>query len=287
MTIFADSISSLSLSITILVILGMTAAFGILFWLYSVNKKKVIQLGGEDYKMLSSLNKEFQQYKDKKGKESLEEFLTYKSKKEKNYKILMDVISWTFICFLLGLGICSIVFRSNGQQFYFGNTTYLTIQTGSMSQKNIAHTYYEELPDSQIPQYALIKIKKVEESDLEKFDIVAFKVDGIIYVHRIVQIIEVNGKRAYTTQGDANSGSLSFEVGMKFENILGRYTGTRNLGLGMFFTYLQSNTGIIAIIFAMLLLGIIDFCEIYLYPVYKGRIQFLITKLDLGEEENE
>lgn len=286
-TVLADSISALSLTITILVIVGMAVAFGLLFWLYSLNKKKLIDLGGEDSKLINTIQNDYNRYKAKNVDVSLNDFIISKNKKEKIARILMDVLSWCLIGFFLIITIIGLVFRSKGQQIYLGKTTYMTIQTGSMSEKNMAHPYFEQVPNNQIAQYSLIGIKKVAEEDLHSFDIVAFKVNGKVYVHRIIQILEVNGIRSYTTQGDANSGSLSFEIGLNYNQILGKYTGTKSLGMGVFLTYLQSNAGIIAFIFAMLLLFVIDISEMTLSKSYKKRMNYLIEQLAAGGEINE
>lgn len=286
--ILSDSISIFSIIITTIVIICMTFAFSFLFWLYSKYKCKVIDLGGEDEKLTAELNKDYEVYCRKANVEaSVEEFIEHKKKQNRLFRIITDIIYSLFILILFSLSCVALIFRVWGQQFYFGHTTYLTIQTGSMSKKNPVHQNLNQLPNNQIKQYALIGIDKVKEQDIKLYDIVAFKHEGAIYVHRVVQILESNGKRAYTTQGDANTGSFSFEIDIPFDNILGKYNGYQSIGLGVILTYLQSESGIIALIFAMLMLVIIDLSEVYITKCYKKRSNFILQHLFQMEGRNE
>lgn len=269
--ILASGIENLSVTISILVILSMAATFSLLFVLYCRNKKRLILLGDEDEKLKKEILDGFLKYKMKTPEGNLNQYIERKNRMDRIYKMTMDVLCGVVSVFLLAVAITGIVFRSLGKQFFIGNTTYMTIETGSMSFKNTANQYYESLPDNQIEQYAFIGIKKVKEEDIKQFDVVAFKSDGVIYVHRVIQIAEVDGKILYTMQGDANSGSFAFESGIPFENILGRYNGYHNVALGVFLTYMQSEIGIISILFAMALILVMDFSSTYLLKSYNKR----------------
>lgn len=279
--------SVFSMIITIIVILSMTVAFILMFLLYSSSKRKVIELGGEDNELIEKIEKDYQKYQEKcESSPTAIDFVERKKKKEKMFRILTDVVSWVIIFFILCFTCVALAFRIQGQQFYFGNTTLLSIQTGSMSEKNIDHKYYDELPNNQIQQYDMVGISKVEETDLKLYDIIAFKHEGVVYVHRIVQILEVDGKRVYTTQGDANTGSFPFETEITFDQILGKYNGFHNQSLGVFLIYLQSEVGIIALVFAMILLIVIDLSETYMARCYKKRSEYLFRQL-YGIESSE
>lgn len=278
---FADSISAFSITITVLVIICMTAAFSLLFWLYCRNKRRIIELGGEDAELGDYIEKEFAKYRLKKNQTALpEDFINYKKKQNKIIRIVTDVIYGCIMLIILIIGCFALAFRAGGHQLYLGDTAYLAIQTGSMAEKNSAHPKYHELPDNQIAQYALIGIQRVaEEQDLQLYDIIAFHHGDAIYVHRIVQIIEAKDQRFYVTQGDANTGSFPFETEIVFDQIIGKYNGSQSLGWGIFFIYLESEAGIIALIFAMCLLLIIDLSEAYLSKTYKTRMEHIVQEL--------
>lgn len=63
---FADSISAFSITITVLVIICMTGAFSLLFWLYCHNKRRIVELGGEDAELGDYIEKEFVKFRLKK-----------------------------------------------------------------------------------------------------------------------------------------------------------------------------------------------------------------------------
>lgn len=277
---FADSISAFSITITVLVIICMTGAFSLLFWLYCHNKRRIVELGGEDAELGDYIEKEFVKFRLKKNESALpEEFIAYKRKQSKILRIITDVAYGCVMLVILGIGCFALAFRASGHQLYLGDTAYLAIQTGSMSKKNSGHPKYNELPDNQIAQHALIGIRKVEEQELQLYDIIAFRYESTIYVHRIVQIIEAKDQRFYVTQGDSNTGSFPFETELVIDQIIGKYNGTQSLGWGIFFTYLESEAGIIAIIFAICLLLVIDFSEVYLSKSYKKRMEYIVHEL--------
>lgn len=285
--LLTNSMSVFSMIITIFVILSMTVAFILLFLLYSNSKRKVIELGGEDKELIEQMENDYQKYQEKcEASPTAADFVAHKKKQEKKFRVLTDVISGVIIFFILCFTCVALAFRIQGQQFYFGNTTLLSIQTGSMSEKNKEHKYYDELPNNQIQQFDMVGISKVEEADLKVYDIIAFKHDGVIYVHRIVQILETGGKRIYTTQGDANTGSFPFETEITFDQILGKYNGFHNQSLGVFLIYLQSEVGIIALVFAIILLVVIDLSETYIARCYRKRSEYLFRQL-YGIESSE
>lgn len=277
--ILASAIANLSITISVIVILSMAATFSLLFILYCRNKKRLISLGDEDERLKQEIGAGFEKYKKKKPEANFYSYLDRKNKIDLIYRITMDVISGIASCILLSIAITGLIFRSQGKQFFIGNTTYMTIETGSMSYKNTSNQNYEKLPNNQIEQYALIGISKVKEEEIKQFDIIAFKNDGIIYVHRVIQIKDIDGARLYTTQGDANSGSFSFEVDIPFDKIIGKYNGNQSLGLGVFLTYMQSETGIVAVLFAIGLLLVMDISSTYLLKCYKKREEFLEEEL--------
>ncbi len=272
--IMAETLQKISFIVACLVILGMVVVFSTLFWLYGRYKIKLIDYGFEDEYLQKELYKGFE--KNKKYSD-LGNYFNFKKEKERKIQKVSSALYNILLSFFVLITFIALVFKSNGQQIYFGNTTYLTIQTGSMETKNIFHNEYNQLPNNQIKQYSLIGIQKVKQDELKKMDIIAFKNNKTIYVHRIMNIHKGNnGLTYYTTQGDANTGSMSFEVNMTFDKIIGKFTGYQNFGLGVLLIYLQSNIGIISLVFGLLFVMITNVTENKISISYDGRLGILI-----------
>lgn len=67
-----------------------------------------------------------------------------------------------------------------------------------------------------------VMIEKMSADKLKENDIIAFKKDGIIVTHRIVNIYTENGQYIFTTKGDANAEIDSFTT--PGESVIGRIT---------------------------------------------------------------
>lgn len=69
----------------------------------------------------------------------------------------------------------------------------------------------------------IVIIKEVEESEINRGDIITFIKNGETITHRVVNTENKEGKKYYTTQGDANNTRDFTEI--TFENIEGKYIG--------------------------------------------------------------
>lgn len=86
--------------------------------------------------------------------------------------------------------------KSNDQITYFGDKTYLVIQTSSMASINDNNKYLKDgsidskdKMNTRISQYAFIGIDKFKSEDqIKVYDIVAFRMDDKIIVHRVYSI---------------------------------------------------------------------------------------------------
>lgn len=276
------ALTTIAFGVSITVIFCMAAAFGILFCLYGKYKLRSIESGLEDGTLLPQLENEYE--REAEPDETAYHWLQRKNDSGKKLRAVTDVVFGFLIVLLLLVSAVAVAFRAQGDQFFLGNTSYFTILTGSMEEKNAGNPYYSRLPDDgQIKQFSLIGIKKVKESELNLYDVVAFEYDEVVYVHRIVRIVEKDGVKLYTTMGDANTGSMSAEVNMTFDKIIGRYNGFQNFGLGVAISYLESNIGIISLVFALLMLSVISFSEGRIDKRYAERIAELAVLLDEGD----
>ena len=282
----------IALVISILVILGLVIVFCFLFFLYSFYKKKQIKYGFEDKELNDEITSTL--YKiNKKNLSKNENLITYKDviAREKSITsklhIVMDVVSGVIIAFLLAIFITGLTYRINNDNLFIGNTTYMTILTSSMEEKNEDNDYLltYDLND-QITQYSLIGIDKINsEDDIELYDILAYKHDDIVIVHRVVEIKENDkGETIYRLQGDSNPSSLSYEKELTFDDFIGKYNGYQNYGLGVTLTYIKSNIGIIAILGAAIFLFLATYAEEMINNEYKTRLLLLADDNTLNKD---
>ena len=287
-----DRLSIVALVVSIFVILGLVIVFCFLFFLYSFYKKKQIKYGFEDKELNDEITSTL--YKiNKKNLSRNENLITYKDviAREKSITsklhIVMDVVSGVIIAFLLAIFITGLTYRINNDNLFIGNTTYMTILTSSMEEKNEDNDYLltYDLND-QITQYSLIGIDKINsEDDIELYDILAYKHDDIFIVHRVVEIKENDkGETIYRLQGDSNPFSLNYEKELTFDDFIGKYNGYQNYGLGVTLTYIKSNIGIIAILGAAIFLFLATYAEEMINNEYKTRLLLLADDNTLNKD---
>lgn len=160
---------------------------------------------------------------------------------------------------------------------------YRVVKTGSMAEKNAKNTYLTEngLHD-QIQTFDLIRTEKLPgEMELEVYDIVVYETDGMLIVHRIVEIEEPNAAhpdcRHFRLQGDAVEAPDRFPV--RYEQMRAIYRGERTPFIGSFILFMQSPAGwlcTLLIVIAMIAAPILDK---KLEKARKRRLELL-----LGEE---
>lgn len=59
--------------------------------------------------------------------------------------------------------------------------------------------------EAQIMPGDIVVVKEVDVNTLKRNDIIAFKEDNVVITHRIIEVIEENGKVKYKTKGDNNN----------------------------------------------------------------------------------
>ncbi len=312
----SNSLVDIALAIAVVVIICLTLTFSLLYWAYGKYKRLSIKSGQEDKDLLVQIKKMNDKFIEKskkvsegtKANESISSFAeddfkeTSKSKNNELPKTYLDrlvyqnshfsplrIVYLTLYSFILAfifiVMIICFTYRGSGEVLYISNTAYITIQTGSMSSAHDDNTYIKENNlTNQIEQYSLIGIEKIEEEELEVFDVVAFYIGDDIYVHRLINILEdENGVKHYCFRGDANNASFSEECYIEFDKIIGRYTGYQSLFLGVSITYLQSNIGIISMFMAVAFLINLEVHEELIDKTYYNRKKSLCSLLDLGE----
>lgn len=217
-----------------------------------------------------------------KGRITVSEAIRRKEKRKNKAKSVFNYFALVFYFLLFVIFGISLAFKVNDQTLFIGNTSYITILTGSMEQVYDGNTYIKDNNlTNQIEQYSLIGIDKVSEDDIKLYDVIAYKHDDTIYVHRVIKILEnAEGVKMFTLRGDANSDSLTFELGVRYENIVGKYNGFSNYGLGVTLIYLQSNIGVIALLSGFLFLIMFDFSEEGIENSYDDREIYIAKEVD-------
>lgn len=139
-----------------------------------------------------------------------------------------------------------------------GDSSAMVVASGSMSEKNPANDYLvTNNLNNQFQTYDMISLKKVSESSLRTYDVIAYRNDkNMNIIHRIISIDVVDGVTRYTTRGDANNATDTYRP--KFEDIIGKYTGRRIPVIGVFISFFQSYSGIVTIVSVVFCLYCID-----------------------------
>lgn len=216
------------------------------------------------------------------------EAILEEKKKSKKWQRVSNVFFGILYALLIIVFGMALIFNVTGQQVFIGNTALVAIYTGSMETVNDKNTYIQEqgLTDSsnRIIQYSLIGLDKVQgEDEMELYKIYGFKnEEGTLIVHRLIRIYtnEDTGVTYYTFRGDANSDSLSYELVVTFDQIVGTYNGFQSYGLGVAIIYLQSGIGLIAIFAAIIFLASYQTSEHFIEKAYDERVQMIAKQID-------
>ena len=98
-----------------------------------------------------------------------------------------------------------------------------------------------------------IIVKKVEESELQKNDIISFQTGDIINTHRIVDISRENGQTEYTTKGDNNVREDKEKV--TYDKIEGKYV-LKLRGFGVIVEIAKNKITLVCLLILLILLSI-------------------------------
>lgn len=268
--------------VSIIVIFLLVVTFGVLFLLHyryykkcilhhledDVLKKEVLY---ENKKYLKEtekiLNDNFLSLEDKKKAIiPLSSYVEQKKKKHIPLKIIGNIFLGIFYVSVVFILASAIYVKSSGEMFSIRDTSCLIIKSGSMEEKHENNTYlFENQLDDQISTYSLISIRKVAKEDIHLYDIIAFKdQENRVIVHRVIQIYSESGETRYMARGDANNGSASYELSLRYEDVIGKYTGYQSFPLGVMIFYFQSGIGLITLCFALVLVGFYDILDMKL-----------------------
>lgn len=272
-------LSTLVLIVSAISLVCFAIVYICIFSFYYFNRKKCIENKLEDNEVIKILDKDVEKYDKKKNKKLSFIDTYYKRKKRKKVgNIISNSIVGIFLVDLIGFFVWATVMKSNDQTTYFGDKTYLVIQTSSMASINENNKYLKDgsidskdRMNTRISQYAFIGIDKFKSEDqIKVYDIVAFRMDDKIIVHRVYSIgEEKDGHKLFTFRGDANPASMSGEINVTSDRIVGVFDGYQNQVLGSIVIYIQSGTGLISVFAIAIVLMV--------YIFYYDRIDLRLT----------
>lgn len=273
-------LSTLVLIVSAISLVCFAIVYICIFSFYYFNRKKCIENKLEDNEVIKILDKDVEKYDKKKNKKLSFIETYYKRKKRKKVgNIISNSIVGVFLVALIGFFVWATVMKSNDQITYFGDKTYLVIQTSSMASINESNKYLKDgsidskdRMNTRISQYAFIGIDKFKSEDqIKVYDIVAFRMDDKIIVHRVYSIgEEKDGHKLFTFRGDANPASMSGEINVTSDRIVGVFDGYQNQILGSIVIYIQSGTGLISVFAIAIVLMV--------YIFYYDRIDLRLTE---------
>lgn len=273
-------LSTLVLIVSAISLVCFAIVYICIFSFYYFNRKKCIENKLEDNEVIKILDKDVEKYDKKKNKKLSFIDTYYKRKKRKKVgNIISNSIVGIFLVALIGFFVWATVMKSNDQITYFGDKTYLVVQTSSMASINDNNKYLKDgsidskdKMNTRISQYAFIGIDKFKSEDqIKVYDIVAFRMDDKIIVHRVysISIVEKDGHKLFTFRGDANPASMSGEINVTSDRIVGVFDGYQNQVLGSIVIYIQSGTGLISVFAIAIVLMV--------YIFYYDRIDLRLT----------
>lgn len=273
-------LSTLVLIVSAISLVCFAIVYICIFSFYYFNRKKCIENKLEDNEVIKILDKDVEKYDKKKNKKLSFIETYYKRKKRKEVgNIISNSIVGVFLVALIGFFVWATVMKSNDQTTYFGDKTYLVVQTSSMASINDSNKYLKDgsidskdRMNTRISQYAFIGIDKFKSEDqIKVYDIVAFRMDDKIIVHRVYSIgEEKDGHKLFTFRGDANPASMSGEINVTSDRIVGIFDGYQNQILGSIVIYIQSGTGLISVFAIAIVLMV--------YIFYYDRIDLRLTE---------
>lgn len=273
-------LSTLVLIVSAISLVCFAIVYICIFSFYYFNRKKCIENKLEDIEVIKILDKDVEKYDKKKNKKLSFVDTYYKRKKRKKVgNIISNSIVGIFLVALIGFFVWATVMKSNDQTTYFGDKTYLVVQTSSMASVNENNKYLKDgsidskdRMNTRISQYAFIGIDKFKSEDqIKVYDIVAFRMDDKIIVHRVYSIgEEKDGHKLFTFRGDANPASMSGEINVTSDRIVGVFDGYQNQILGSIVIYIQSGTGLISVFAIAIVLMV--------YIFYYDRIDLRLTE---------
>jgi signal peptidase len=144
--------------------------------------------------------------------------------------------------------IFSAISKFNGDVLMIGGKSLMVVASGSMSEQHKENDYLKKYSlNNQFDTYDVIILNEVKDrSELKTYDVIAFVNDkGVNVIHRIIGTEYSGGQIRYKTRGDSNNATDEYRPA--FDDVLGKYSGTRIKSIGVFIMFFQSYGGMVTI----------------------------------------
>lgn len=253
----------ITLFVTILCLLSFCAVFTILFRHYYKSNTDAITSGKEDIALIDN---------------AIDEEKAKQKKSKKIFGWIGKILSYILLGAVFVFFVFSLISKIGNDSLLFGNSGFVVIASGSMSEKNNNYVKNNDELNNQFDTYDIIGISKYgSQNEVKLYDVIAYhNKKNVTIVHRIVEIHQdSDGNDIYLTQGDTNlyadnSGSSQYSGYLTYDKIIGKYDSRRVKGLGIFVIFLQSPAGIVTILAVV-------YC-LFMYDRYAGRYKKAILE---------
>ena len=258
----------ISIIVTFIGVFSFATLFTILYRSYASSQIAEIKSGKRDVEIIDEVIYDRQQHV---------------KNRRKVIALFRTVAFYLILVTIIPIFIFSLINKASGNAIMMGDRTIMVVASGSMSTKNEANTYLTTWGlNNQFQQYDIIVLEKVKASSINKYDVIAFKNNkGINVIHRIIDF-EQGSTIKYVTRGDSNNQTDDYRP--VYNDVIGRYTGKRIPGVGIFVMFLQSYAGIITVLSLVYCLLMIDRTASKINKVQDERIEKLEEALDYLDE---
>lgn len=263
-----NSLEIIALLVSAVGVVGFATIITLLYRSYAASLVAELESGQKDVELIE---------------DTILENIAKGNKWHKIAAVTKQVLSCVALALLIPFLILSVVSKlKNGVVMLFDKGV-IAVVSGSMSEKHSDNTYLAGLND-QIPTYDLIVVDKVSsESELKKYDVIAFVNDeGVNIIHRIVDIEQTPNGVRYVTRGDSNN--LNDKYRPTFENVIGKYNGKSIHMVGLFVMFLQSYSGILTMAVLIYCLIMLDRVNEKIIKAEDERLAFLEGSIDFKRE---
>ncbi len=219
----------------------------------------------------------------------IEYFGTTAKRKSKALSIIDKAFSAIIFLCLFTIFIGAMFVNISKKTYVTDIPRFQVVASESMSQKNPKNKYLKENNlNDQFDMFDVIVTHKLPaESELKQYDIVVYEVDGILVIHRIVNIEEPNAKhpneRHFLLQGDNVSAPDTFPV--LYSQMRAIYRGEKVSFIGSMVMFLQSPAGYLCMLLVLFATIVSPIVDRILYNAKINRLHMILALLSATRED--
>lgn len=194
--------------------------------------------------------------------DELKKEVSSKKKENKAVFIIFKLILPILFCIFIGIAfVFSLYVKTHENSCTTNLCVPKVVKSDSMAYRHEKNKYLEfNNLTNQFQRFDIIFLDPMpKQENLNIYDIVAYEINGVIVIHRIVGKQEKDGETLYLLRGDANLYNDYQYV--KYSQMRGIYTGKRVAFVGSVVLFLQSPAGWMCIVmcaFVSIILPLVD-----------------------------